>query len=49
MSKCNPHSGLVFRAVPAALGVSAKNGFAVNSVTVPRKPGEAVGGICKPA
>ena len=40
-------NGLVFRAVPAALGVSVKNGFAVNSVTVPRKPGEAVGGICK--
>jgi UDP-sugar pyrophosphorylase len=36
----------VFRAVPSALGVSARNQFDVNSLTVPRKPGEAVGGIC---
>eukprot|EP00298_Acanthocystis_sp_HF-20_P001070 c11458_g1_i1.p1 GENE.c11458_g1_i1~~c11458_g1_i1.p1 ORF type:complete len:593 (+),score=248.73 c11458_g1_i1:805-2583(+) len=40
-------NGLVFRAIPAAIGVSAKNQFAVNSLAVPRKPGEAVGGICK--
>ena len=40
-------NGLVFRSVPAALGVSAKNNFALNSLTVPRKPGEPVGGICK--
>lgn len=40
-------NGLVFRSVPAALGVSVKNNFALNSLTVPRKPGEPVGGICK--
>eukprot|EP00947_MAST-08B_sp_MAST-8B-sp1_P000653 g653.t1 len=40
-------NGVVFRAVPAAVGVSAEHGFEVNSMTVPRKPGEAVGGICK--
>ena len=40
-------NGLVFRSVPAALGVSVRNSFALNSLTVPRKPGEAVGGICK--
>jgi UDP-sugar pyrophosphorylase len=40
-------NGLVFRSVPAAVGVSAANTFALNSLTVPRKPGEPVGGICK--
>lgn len=40
-------NGLVFRSVPAAVGVSAANDFALNSLTVPRKPGEPVGGICK--
>jgi len=38
---------LVFRAYPAVLGVSKKNNFEVNSITVPRKPGEAVGAICR--
>jgi len=28
------------------LGVSAERNLEVNSVTVPRKPGEAVGAIC---
>lgn len=40
-------NGLVFRALVAALGVSVHNNFEVNSLTVPRKPGEAVGGICR--
>jgi UDP-sugar pyrophosphorylase len=40
-------NGVVFRAIPALLGVSVKNDFEVNSLTVPRKPGEAVGGICR--
>ena len=40
-------NGLVFRAAPAAFGVSASRGFAVNSITVPRRPGEAVGAICR--
>lgn len=38
-------NGLVFHAVPAALGVSSSMNMAVNSLTVPRKPGEAVGAI----
>jgi UDP-sugar pyrophosphorylase len=40
-------NGLVFRAAPAAIGVSAERNLAVNSLTVPRKPGEAVGAICR--
>ena len=39
-------NALVFRALPSALGVSVKNNFEMNSITVPRRPGEAVGGIC---
>jgi len=38
-------NGLVFHALPAALGVSAENDFAMNSVTVPRRPGQALGAI----
>lgn len=37
---------LVFRSYPAVLGVSKKYNFEVNSITIPRKPGEAVGAIC---
>lgn len=40
-------NGLVFHSLPAALGVSVSEQFDVNSLTVPRKPGEAVGAICK--
>jgi len=40
-------NGLVFRAIPAAVGVSSQHNFDVNSLTVPRRPGEAVGAICK--
>mmetsp|Transcript_32712 Transcript_32712/g.63830 ORF Transcript_32712/g.63830 Transcript_32712/m.63830 type:complete len:646 (+) Transcript_32712:54-1991(+) len=40
-------NGLVFHAAPAAFGVSVTEEFEVNSITVPRKPGEAVGAICK--
>lgn len=40
-------NALVFRCVCAALGVSAARKMAVNSLTVPRKPGEAVGAIMK--
>mmetsp|Transcript_66535 Transcript_66535/g.138695 ORF Transcript_66535/g.138695 Transcript_66535/m.138695 type:complete len:666 (-) Transcript_66535:380-2377(-) len=40
-------NGIIFRALPSVLGVSAKLGAAINSVCVPRTPGEAVGGICK--
>lgn len=37
---------LPFRSLCAVLGVSCKNDFAMNSVAVPRLPGEAIGGIC---
>lgn len=40
-------NALVFRALVAAIGVSASHDFDVNSLTVPRRPGEAVGGICQ--
>jgi len=40
-------NGLVFRALPATLGVSLEKKLAVNSLTVPRRPGEAVGAICR--
>lgn len=38
---------LAFKAIPAALGVSVKMQLAMNSLTVPRSPGEAAGAICK--
>jgi len=37
---------LVFKALPSVLGVSKQKNMEVNSITVPRKPGEAVGAIC---
>lgn len=40
-------NGQVFRALLAAIGVSVHKGLAVNSLTVPRRPGEAVGAICR--
>lgn len=36
---------LAFRCLCAFLGVSIKNSFVMNTMTVPRKPGEKVGGI----
>ena len=38
---------LAFKAIPAALGVSVRLNFAMNSLAVPRSPGEAAGAICK--
>jgi len=38
---------LAFRSLCAILGVSAMNDFAMNSVCVPRIPGEAIGAIAK--
>jgi UDP-sugar pyrophosphorylase len=35
------------KTIPSVLGVSRKFNFLMNSVTVPRKPGEAMGAICK--
>uniref|UniRef100_A0A7N0ZZ65 UTP-monosaccharide-1-phosphate uridylyltransferase n=2 Tax=Kalanchoe fedtschenkoi TaxID=63787 RepID=A0A7N0ZZ65_KALFE len=40
-------NGLLFNAVPAALGVSATKQYHVNSLAVPRKAKEAIGGITK--
>ncbi|CAJ1974286.1 unnamed protein product [Sphenostylis stenocarpa] len=40
-------NGLLFKAIPAALGVSASKQYHVNSLAVPRKAKEAIGGITK--
>jgi len=40
-------NGLVFNALTACIGVSKSLNLEVNSLTVPRRPGEAVGAICK--
>ncbi|XP_028757612.1 UDP-sugar pyrophosphorylase [Neltuma alba] len=40
-------NGLLFKAVPAAIGVSASKQYHVNSLAVPRKAKEAIGGITK--
>ena len=40
-------NGQVFNAIPATLGVSKSNNYEVNSITVPRRAGEAAGGIVK--
>lgn len=40
-------NGLLFQAIPASLGVSATKQYEVNSLAVPRKAKEAIGGITK--
>ncbi|MCO5578435.1 hypothetical protein L7F22_032277 [Adiantum nelumboides] len=40
-------NGLLFKAIPPALGVSAQKDLDVNSLAVPRKAKEAIGGICR--
>ncbi|XP_059631736.1 UDP-sugar pyrophosphorylase-like [Cornus florida] len=40
-------NGLLFKAIPAALGVSATKQYHVNSLAVPRKAKEAIGGITR--
>ncbi|KAJ1492939.1 nucleotide-diphospho-sugar transferase [Baffinella frigidus] len=40
-------NGVVFRSLPAVLGVSVSHKLDVNSLCVPRTPGEAVGAICR--
>ena len=40
-------NALVFRAVPAAIGVSLANDFEVNSLAVPRRAKEAIGAITR--
>lgn len=37
----------MFRSFPAVLGVSKTKNYEVNSIAVPRKPGETFGAICK--
>lgn len=38
-------NALVFRAIPSAIGISTERDFDVNSICVPRKPGDAMGGM----
>lgn len=38
---------LTFRILCATLGVSAQNSYVMNSVAIPRIPGESIGGICR--
>lgn len=40
-------NGLAFHSLPLMLGVSETNGFIMNSLTIPRKAKQAVGGIAK--
>ena len=40
------HAQVVHK-ILATLGVSAKEGYAMNSITVPRRPGEASGSVCR--
>lgn len=40
-------NGLAFHTLPVALGVSKKLNLIMNSIAVPRKAKQAVGGICK--
>ncbi|KAA8538392.1 hypothetical protein F0562_028062 [Nyssa sinensis] len=40
-------NGLLFKAIPASLGVSVTKQYHVNSLAVPRKAKEAIGGITK--
>lgn len=40
-------NGLLFKAIPPSLGVSAVRDLDVNSLAVPRKAKEAIGGICR--
>ncbi|KAF5735479.1 UDP-sugar pyrophosphorylase [Tripterygium wilfordii] len=40
-------NGLLFKGIPAALGVSAIKQYHVNSLAVPRKAKEAIGGIAR--
>lgn len=40
-------NGLLFKAIPSALGVSVTKQYQVNSLAVPRKAKEAIGGITK--
>jgi len=43
----NDTNPLVFRMLPSVVGASVKHNLAMNSITIPRVPGEAIGAICK--
>lgn len=40
-------NGLAFHTLPLMLGVSEKHGFIMNSLAIPRKAKQAIGGIAK--
>ena len=40
-------NALALKVIPSVLGVSRKFNFEMNSICVPRKPGESMGAICK--
>lgn len=40
-------NALAVKAIPAVLGVSREKGWLMNSVCVPRMPGEQMGAICR--
>lgn len=40
-------NALAMKTLPSVLGISRKNNWEMNSVAVPRMPGEAMGAICK--
>jgi len=40
-------NALALKALPSVIGVSKKNGWLMNTVGVPRMPGEQIGAICK--
>ncbi|KAF7459014.1 UDP-sugar pyrophospharylase [Cryptosporidium felis] len=40
-------NGLVFNSILPVLGVTSKEGFVMNSLTIPRVPCDAVGALCK--
>jgi len=40
-------NALALKAIPSILGVSRKNNWQMNSVCVPRMPGESMGAICR--
>jgi UDP-sugar pyrophosphorylase len=40
-------NALALKTLPSVLGVSRKNNWEMNSIAVPRMPGEAMGAICK--
>ena len=40
-------NALALKAIPSVLGVSRKNNWQMNSICVPRMPGESMGAICR--